>query len=196
MAAGNDTLFPLIEGGIYKVRINSSGDMKMIGGSSGFFPYCFHDMLTVMRDLSVGDDSDNLIECTGDIIAYSSDKRLKENIVDISDPLEKLKKLRGVYFNWNMKSVEVGFNKSIPKRPEIGMIAQELEQVIPDAVKRAPFDTQKNRKLHDVNGNRLNNEEPYKTVQLEKVVPLLIECIKEQQSQIDDLRRQINGHSG
>jgi hypothetical protein len=188
MAHGSDKIYPCLPGGVYKVRVSAAADMKLVGGSSQFFPYCFHDELTVLKDLTVGDGANNYISCTGDMIAYSSDKRLKDNIVDIANPLEKLNRLRGVYFTWNAKAVEAGFKKSITNTPEIGMIAQELENVIPDAVKRAPFDKLQNRKLYDADGNRKNNEEPYKTVQLEKVIPLLIECVKEQQKQIEQLR--------
>ena len=172
-------LFTLKNDGTYHFRCNGSS-ISLYGGTSNILPYTYHDDLTVLGDLIVGDTRNQKIECVGEIIAYTSDERLKTNIVDISDPIDKLKNLRGVYFNWNEKSVEVGFNTEIPEEQEIGMIAQELEKVIPDAVYPAPFRQNK---------EKYNNE--YKTIKMEKVIPLLIECIKDQQKQIDDLRSKI-----
>ena len=62
---------------------------------------------------------------------------------------------------------------------KVGLIAQDLEKVLPEAVKLAPFD-------RDENGNSKSGEN-YLTIQYEKVVPLLVEAIKEQQIKIDNL---------
>ena len=123
----------------------------------------------------------------GDIIAFSSDKRLKENIVVISDPIEKIKQLRGVTYDWKDSTLDLGFETK-RQYNEIGLIAQELEKVIPQAVTRAPFDNIDNPKLY-VSGSRIDGEtEPYKTIKMDKVIPLLIEGIKDQQKQIDELK--------
>ena len=66
---------------------------------------------------------------------------------------------------------------------KVGVIAQDLQEVLPQAVKFAPFD-------RDAEGNSKSGEN-YLTVQYEKIVPLLIEAIKEQQIQIDQLKTQI-----
>jgi hypothetical protein len=110
---------------------------------------------------------------TGNVTAYASDKRLKTNIKTIKNPIEKIKKIRGVEFDW-LENIE-NFN---PKhKHETGVIAQEIEAVIPDAVSPAPF-----------------NEE-YKTVDKEKIVALLIEAIKDQQKQIDELKQRLDNDS-
>ena len=71
------------------------------------------------------------------------------------------------------------------------MLAQDLEKVIPQAVTRAPFDNTDNEKIY-VSGSRIDGEsEPYKTVKMDRVIPLLIESIKEQQKQIDELKKTI-----
>jgi hypothetical protein len=107
---------------------------------------------------------------TGNVTAYASDERLKTNIQTIKNPIEKIKKIRGVEFDW-LDDIE-NFN---PKhKHETGVIAQEIEEVIPDAVSPAPF-----------------NEE-YKTVDKEKIVALLIEAIKEQQEQIEELKEEVS----
>jgi hypothetical protein len=110
---------------------------------------------------------------TGNVTAYASDKRLKTNIKIIENPIEKIKKIRGVEFDW-LDDIE-NFN---PKhKHETGVIAQEIEAVIPDAVSPAPF-----------------NEE-YKTVDKDKIVALLIEAIKEQQKEIEKLKEEVSSLS-
>jgi len=91
----------------------------------------------------------------------SSDERLKENIHTIQDPLKKVSALRGVTFD---------FKKS--KQKQIGVIAQEVEQIIPEVVGENP--------------------DGYKGVQYGNLVGLLIEAIKEQQKQIEELKEKIN----
>ena len=122
------------------------------------------------------------ITATGDITALTSDKRLKKNIKILSNPLEKINQLSGFTYDWSLdKCAEAGF---IPKDEEqIGVFAQDIQSVIPQAVKPAPFDT-------DSEGNSISGDN-YLTVQYEKIVPLLIECIKEQQKQIDELKNKV-----
>jgi hypothetical protein len=108
----------------------------------------------------------------GNVTAYASDERLKTNIKTIENPIEKIKKIRGVEFDWLDNIEETHQFKPKCKR-ETGVIAQEIEAVIPDAISPAPF----------------NNE--YKTVEKDKIVALLIEAIKEQQKQIDELKQEV-----
>jgi len=126
----------------------------------------------------------NIVNLTvsGDITAFASDKRLKTNIEIIESPIDKINKLSGFTYNWDKEKCEkAGF---IPKDEEqIGVFAQDVQSVIPQAVKPAPFDT-------DGDGNSKSGDN-YLTVQYEKIVPLLIECIKDQQKQIDELKKDI-----
>jgi hypothetical protein len=72
------------------------------------------------------------------------------------------------------------------KEEQVGVIAQEIEAVLPQVVKPAPFDVDR------VDGVIVSKSgQNYKTVQYEKIVPLLIEAIKEQQKQIDRLNNKI-----
>jgi hypothetical protein len=88
----------------------------------------------------------------GDVVAYaSSDERLKDNIHAIPNALEKVKKLSGITFEWNNLSDKTG--------SDIGVIAQEVEKVLPEIV--------------------VTREDGYKAVRYEKLIPLLIEAIKE-----------------
>ena len=108
------------------------------------------------------------ISSLGDIIAYSSsDIRLKDNISVIKSPLEKISKISGVSFNWNDKQSAYEAGKK-----DYGVIAQEVEEVLPELV--------------------TTRENGYKAVRYEKIVSLLIEATKAQQTQIEDLRNQVN----
>ena len=125
-------------------------------------------------------NSPGTIKSNGDVIAFASDKRLKENIINIENPLQKIKQLRGVYFDWKDKTKELGFIPPTMKN-EIGMIAQEVEAVIPQAIDTAPFD----------NSYKGTDREKYKTIKYDRLIPLLVECVNEQQKQIDNLTNQI-----
>ena len=121
------------------------------------------------------------IRAIDNITAYYSDKRLKENIQVIDNPLSKIQNISGVYFNNNALAEAFGYKN---KSKQIGVIAQEIQNVIPEAVKMAPFDTD-----FDENGNEYSKSgENYLTVQYEKIIPLLIECIKELKLEIEVLK--------
>jgi hypothetical protein len=119
---------------------------------------------------------------TGDVVAYASDKRLKENIKTIPNAIEKVSALSGVTFDWNTTSEKAGF---VPKRKydEIGVLAQDVQNVLPQAVEYAPFD-------RNDDGTSKSGEN-YLTVKYEKIVPLLIEAVKEQQAQIESQKSEI-----
>ena len=119
------------------------------------------------------------ISATGNITAYSSDLRLKTNIVQITGAISKVKKLTGFVFNWNDLAKSLANYDT--EELQVGVGAQDVLEVQPEAVKPAPFDFN----LHTNTSKSKNN---YLTVQYEKLVPLLIEAIKEQQAQIDNLK--------
>ena len=99
------------------------------------------------------------------MIAFAtSDERFKDNVIPIPDPIDKIKKIGGYEFDWNDKSQYTGH--------DVGVLAQEVEQVLPEVVK-----------------TRYNGD---KAVNYEKIIPLLIECIKSQQKQIDELKELVN----
>ena len=98
---------------------------------------------------------------------YSSDRRFKDNIRIIENPLESLDRLNGYRFTWNDELSHIHSYKG----EDIGVIAQEVEDVLPEIV-----------------STRING---YKGVKYEKIIPLLIECIKELKSEIDILKSKI-----
>ena len=114
------------------------------------------------------------LQVAGDIIANSiagsSDSRFKTNILPIENPLQKVLKLQGVTFDWKTKEFP---NRMFSENRALGFIAQEVEQVIPEVVQTE------------------NSTEGFKSVQYDKVVALLVEAIKEQQKQIEQLQQEV-----
>lgn len=106
------------------------------------------------------------LNVTGDITAfYSSDERLKNNIHPIKDPLEKVMALSGNTFTWNEKSKYNGTE-------DVGLIAQEVEAVLPEAV------TEK--------------DTGYLGVRYERVIPLLVEAVKELSGRVNEIEDAIS----
>jgi hypothetical protein len=109
------------------------------------------------------------IRATNNITAYYSDDRLKTRIGVIDDPIGKVMSLSGFYYEANETAQALGYEV----KKEVGVSAQEVQAVMPEVVAPAPIDEQ------------------YMTVRYERLVPLLIEAIKAQQVQIDELRAKL-----
>ena len=110
------------------------------------------------------------IRATDDITAfYSSDMALKENIVNIPNPLEAIKKLNGVTFDWRKSYIDErgGEDGYFVRKKDVGVIAQEVEKVLPEAV-----------------AQRANG---IKAVKYDRLTCLLIEAVKELQEKVDSL---------
>jgi len=110
------------------------------------------------------------IVATNSITAYYSDERLKTRIGPIENPLDKVSRLSGFYYHANEIAQSMGYEV----KKEVGVSAQEVMEVQPEVVAPAPID---------------NN---YLTVRYERLVPLLIEAIKELKTELDTLKVQIN----
>ena len=106
---------------------------------------------------------------------------MKDNIKPIENALDKLKQITGITYTNNDLAHQFGFTN---KNEQVGVIAQDVEKVLPQVVKPAPFDT-------DFDTFSSKSGENYKTVQYEKLIPLLIEAIKEQQKKIEELESKI-----
>jgi len=120
-----------------------------------------------------------------DITAYASDKRLKHNIKSIENPLSKIISLKGMTYDWNEVGKQYGWEPGNER--QVGIFAQDIQAVLPEAVRLAPFD-----ESHDENGNSYSKSgNNFLTVKYEKIVPLLVEGIKEQQLQIEKQQLQI-----
>lgn len=121
------------------------------------------------------------IRATSDIVSYYSDERLKENIQSIESALDKVMTLRGVTYTQNQLAESFGFTN---KELQVGVLAGDVEKVLPQAVKPAPFDLIR----IDENTEISRSGQQFKTVQYERLVPLLIEAIKELKTELDTIK--------
>lgn len=123
------------------------------------------------------------IRATNNITAYYSDNRLKTDVTLISDALSKVQALKGITYRSNDLAAAFGYTNT---DLQVGVLAQDVEAVLPEIVKLAPFDTEYiDGKERSISG------EHYKTVQYEKLVPLLIEAIKELTMQVEELKKKV-----
>jgi hypothetical protein len=113
---------------------------------------------------------------TGNLTAYSSDERLKNLHGKIENALDKVDKLNGYYYEWNDVAKDID-KDAFKDGMEVGVSAQEIEKVLPEIVTEAPI----------VAAHNLDTD--YKTVHYDKVVPLLIEAIKELKAEIEELKK-------
>ena len=138
---------------------------------------------TYILSLGVGTSGSGTIgeiRATNEVTAYYSDRRLKENVQIIDNAIVKVLSLTGITYTPNAIAESYGYDRT---KKLVGVFADEIEAVLPEAVRPAPFDV-------DDSGNSKSGEN-YKTVQYEKIVPLLIEAIKEQQKSIENLQKEI-----
>ena len=115
---------------------------------------------------------DQKVHFKDDIIAFSStvsDQRLKTNVQLLTGSLDTICNLEGVRYNWKYRN----------DGPQLGVIAQQVEQYVPEIVKETELP------LHAPSSNDTTK---YKTVQYEQLVPHLIESIKELKAEIDALK--------
>jgi hypothetical protein len=109
------------------------------------------------------------ITATGEITAYFSDERLKTDINPISGALDKVMAIGGYTYKANELAHELGVSRY---DNQIGLLAQEVEAVMPELVTESGL-------------------AGYKTIRYDKVVSVLVEAIKEQQAMIEELRKDV-----
>ena len=114
-----------------------------------------------------------LIRATNDVVAfYSSDITFKENINIIPNPMDMVSKINGVYFDWKKDFLDSrgGEDNYFNRKKDVGVIAQEIEQVLPEIVGTRPDGT--------------------KAIKYDRLTCLLIECVKNLQNQINSLKKE------
>jgi len=182
--------------GISAVTVDAYGRVTSVTGSAGYITgsgsttgsagtFTSTTQNSQFNSIGVGTAASGTggeIRATNNITAYFSDKRLKKNVQKILNALEKINMISGVTFESNEIAEKYGYTD---KKTQVGVLAQEVEQVLPEIVVPAPFDIGKNE---DGTEYSLSGEN-YKTVQYEKLVPLLIQAIKELKSEIDLLKK-------
>jgi hypothetical protein len=153
---------------------NTGSDYGVIftPADSGSYWHIYNDAggdLSFGRSATIGSsekmqiDSSGNLSVSADVIAFaSSDKRLKDNLKPIENSLDKVSKLSGYEFDWNDKQETF-------KGHDVGVVAQEVEEVLPEVV--------------------TTRDTGYKAVKYEKLIPLLIESIKELKAEIEELKK-------
>lgn len=111
------------------------------------------------------------IKATGDVYAFVSDIRLKKNIEQIPNALDKVLSLTGFTYNLNDVAASLGYDT---EQTHVGVSAQDVQKVLPQVVVESAV------------------SEDYMTVQYDKLVPLLIESIKELNAKVEDLERKLS----
>jgi len=121
--------------------------------------------------LIYGEFDTNKVVINGTLTATTSmtvsDERWKKNIEPLESSLEKVMHLQGVSYDWKADEYP---DRGFTKDRQIGLIAQEVEKVIPELVQ--------------------TDSKGYKAISYEKLVPVLLEAIKEQQKEISELKKQ------
>jgi hypothetical protein len=171
---GQITLKKSLQGGTLDWTIDHVGTssanarLRIFGGTSET------NGLAILENGNVGIGINNpstKLYVSGDITANSvagtSDRRFKTNIHPVDNALAKVKALQGVFFNWNQKDFP---EKDFGAQNELGFIAQEVEQIVPEIVVKD------------------KTKEEYRSVKYDKLVALLVEAMKEQQKQIEQLQ--------
>ena len=131
---------------------------------------------------TAGSGTAGQLRATNTIVAYYSDERLKTKISDIDNALDKIDQLSGFLYVENDIAKAAGFSNS---ETQVALSAQAVQRVQPEAVKPAPFDIAQNS-----DGTEYSKSgENYLTVQYERLVPLLVEGIKELRREINQLKK-------
>ncbi len=146
------------------VHINNSEKLSVTtAGANVTGDFAASATASAAHILVTGIISGSQLEASGDVIAFSSsDRRFKDNLVVIEGSLDKIGKINGYEFDWNNKQTAY-------KGHDIGVVAQEIEAVLPEVV--------------------TTRGDGYKAVKYEKIVPLLIESIKELQKKVEDIEK-------
>ena len=129
-------------------------------------------MITQLTSLGVGTAASGTtgeIRATNNITAYYSDDRLKTKLGNIENALEKILSLNGFYYEANETAQALGYSV----KREVGVSAQEVEAILPEIVTEAPISSE------------------YKTVYYDKLIPLLVEAIKELHAEVKDIREKL-----
>jgi hypothetical protein len=151
---------------------NGIGQGIFLGGHQDAQPYYDSSSPTINYSSPDGNLFGNWVYNGSTICApCPSDERAKTNVKDLTNCLDKVLKLRGVSFEWNSEVVP---QKSLAQSSSIGLIAQEVEKVVPELVVE----------------ERIENQN-LKTVEYGNLTALLIEAVREQQSQIEELKQTV-----
>jgi hypothetical protein len=170
--------------GVFEVQ-GSSGSLFSVTNTLTGVVFSAND-ISGISILKATAGSTNYVDVTGElratseITAYYSDERLKTKVGTFTDPLSIVRSLNGFKYVGNETAKRFGyFNDTV----QVGLSAQEVQAVVPEIVKLAPFDmtTSETGEVKSLTG------ENYLTVDYSKLVPVLIEAIKQLEEKVNRL---------
>ena len=164
-----------LTGTVFSVESDLRGDVVYIGQDTNDYIHVNTTVIDFRLDgnLDMRLENDGDLHVDGDVIAYStttSDRRLKDNVETIENALDKVCALRGVEYDWNATSRN--------GQHDIGVIAQEVEEVIPCIVREVELQT----------GEFAGTGFVAKTVDYEKLTAVLIEAVKQLRAEVEELK--------
>lgn len=159
-SSGYDTLQVLTS---ESTRENGTAINAMATGTGSYGMQAYGKQFGVMAQ-HTGSSGYDFYSVTGSNYGFSSSIRWKKNIQPVDNPLDKIMKLRGVYFDWD---------KEHGGKHDLGMVGEEVGKVVPEAV------------VYEKDGKYVTG------MRDGPLVPLLIEAVKEQQKQIDYLKKEM-----
>jgi hypothetical protein len=177
----SNLVFAVNSAELWRINVSSANGFRMTDNGNLAWITFFSSTITLAQNTSIlgsltvsglsGGTSGRavLADTAGLLSAPVSDMRLKLDVLSIKDSLATVTALRGVSFKWDTANARV---KNYGAGREVGLIAQEVAKVLPEAV--------------------FTNGDGYMGVHYDRLVSVLIEAVKEQQKQIDELKAQIN----
>jgi len=184
-----------------KLRINDSNNSNYVVSTSNTLIYTMNNLRSVwingsnnlvytLNNVSIGSTCnldrltvDGGIIASGGVISSFSDNRLKNHTSNIANPIDLINKLNGFHYIPNDLALQYGFNKI----PDIGLSAQEVQKILPEIVKIAPFDMMRDNYNNIISKSGDN----YLTICYEKLAPLFVESIKELKKEINELKLEV-----
>ena len=161
-----------------KMSIDSGGNVKINTGNlelsnGGGWYQSDASWVRSLNDKAVynANTTANAFTTPGDFTAGYSDMRLKTHLGTIPDALDKVCSLEGFYYERNERAIELGYTGG---ELRVGLSAQQVKEVLPEIIKSAPVN--------------IDHGTDYMTLDYERVVPLLVEAIKELKEEVEELK--------
>jgi len=169
----DDWVFMSNGAGAYGIYNDTNNEWSLYGQQNSY-TYIYYNGAWKARAQNEGWYVNGQLLATSEVTAYYSDERLKTFTGKLEGALDKVKALNGYLYVENETAKKYGYNND---NTQVGVSAQEVQKVLPEAVVAAPFDL-------DEDGNSKSGED-YLTVKYERMVPLLIEAVKEADDKIE-----------
>jgi hypothetical protein len=184
----------------YGIITQAIGSASPIGYNYGVFGTAYNGYVTIgVYGLGSNASAGNYAGYfDGTVYAPSyisaSDLKLKENVAPVDNALDKVLKLSGKTYNYRTAEYK---NMGLPEGKRFGLVAQDVEQIMPELVRTVnappPMDPPKKDEKGNIIDQKMGSKpgETFKSVNYIELIPVLVEAIKEQQKEIEELKAQL-----